>query len=442
MDYIKLLTIFLDYSNLIPAAILCVAPMRNQMRYSVAKTVRYAIITLFSTLIIITLINYCFDIEPNSLLFLALILCFIAYHCVLNVHISKTLAMFSYACVVMALISNYSIMFDAAIHPASGANVFSLEGSLFQTVTSFAVALLLYLPFKKYGTILIDRLDIPNVWFTVLILTTVFLAGNIIIRPLKYQTLYTNKVFLAYIIVVTTMLITLLLLTVIFYFIVTGLLKKMETDERNKMLEMQESQYIKQQDYMEKTATARHDFRQMILTLESLVVADDYAAIKEFITDYADSLPKNEVISFCPNHAVNALLNYYHETAEEFQIKTAWQVELPAKLPVANTDLCNILGNLLENALIACKDMPERDRYIDLSVATSDDETYLCIVMTNPYWDTRRKFEGMYLSTHKNGSGIGLSSVKSIANKYDGVARFSDYDGEFCSDVMLMMEEP
>ncbi len=439
MNFGKLFAIFLDYCNVIPAAFLCFVPMRNQMRYSVAKTVKITVPTLLSALIMMTIADYCFPIPPNALLFVCLMLFFIMYHCMLNVHVSKSLAIFSYMCVAMALISNYSIMFDALLHPDSGADYFSIEGSIFQMVLSVIVAALMFFPTRKYGTILIDKLEIPNVWLTVVILAAVFLTGNVVIRPLKYQTLYTNKVFLAYVMVISMMLVTMALLTIIFNFIVTGLIVRMETEERNRMLEMQESQYIKQKDYMEKSAAARHDFRQMILTLESLVVAEDYDAIKEFVTDYADAMPKNEVISFCPNLAVNALLNYYHESAEADGVRTDWLVELPEKISVSNADLCNILGNLLENALIACRDMPETDRYIDLNVTASEDETYLCIVMTNPYWNNRRKFEGKYLSTHKNGSGIGLSSVASIAEDYGGVARFSDEDGEFCSDVMLMI---
>lgn len=76
---------------------------------------------------------------------------------------------------------------------------------------------------------------------------------------------------------------TLLLLTVIFYFIVSGILREMETIQKNRMLEMQQSQYIKQQNYIQTTATERHNFRQTIRTLESLAEAKDYEAVMNII---------------------------------------------------------------------------------------------------------------------------------------------------------------
>ena len=57
--------------------------------------------------------------------------------------------------------------------------------------------------------------------------------------------------------------------------------------------------------------------------------------------------------------------------------------------------------------------------------------------MTNPYRGNLRRSGENYLSTRRNGSGIGLSSIRSIAEQYGGVANFSDQDGEFFSDVML-----
>ena len=84
----------------------------------------------------------------------------------------------------------------------------------------------------------------------------------------------------------------------------------------------------------------------------------------------------------------------------------------------------------------------EDDRYIDLSITTTGEDTYLCIVMTNPFHGKLHKSGENYLSTRRNGTGIGLSSIRSIAEQYGGVAKFSDADGAFFSDVMMLMKNP
>ncbi|MCR4605558.1 MAG: hypothetical protein K5639_06110 [Eubacterium sp.] len=98
------------------------------------------------------------------------------------------------------------------------------------------------LTFTPFGTVLIDSLNLPIVWYITLILSGIFLAINVIIRPLHYETLYTNNVFRVYIIVVSMMLVTLVLLTLSFYFIVSGMVRERETEERNRMLESPSSQ--------------------------------------------------------------------------------------------------------------------------------------------------------------------------------------------------------
>ena len=45
--------------------------------------------------------------------------------------------------------------------------------------------------------------------------------------------------------------------------------------------------------------------------------------------------------------------------------------------------------------------------------------------------------DGQCLSTRSGGSGLGLKSIASIAEKYGGIARFYHEGNEFCSDVMI-----
>lgn len=42
-----------------------------------------------------------------------------------------------------------------------------------------------------------------------------------------------------------------------------------------------------------------------------------------------------------------------------------------------------------------------------------------------------------YLSTHKGGHGIGLSSIAATAERYGGIAKFSHEGNEFHSDITL-----
>lgn len=442
MEITEFFKALLSYLITVPAAALCFFPMKDQLRYEPKKLLRYALPVLSISLPMLSFLTCCLKTAPNTLLAPLLIVFFFCYHESLSVHISKSLAIFTYVCTLMSILSNFAYGFDALMNPYSGADTFTLSGSVFQLALGTAAALLLFYPFTRYGSIVTERLNLPIVWYTTVILSAMFLSVNILIRPIHYQTLYTNKVFLAYWGVLAMMLSTLLLLTVIFYFIVSGIMKEMEMEEKNRLLEMRESQYVKQQRYMEATAEERHNFRQTIRTLENLAREDDNAAIRKYLSDYVSAMPKNDMVSFCTDPAVNALLNYYAESAENMKADMDWHIEFPKDAGIPDTDLCSVIGNLLENAVHACRNVPEEDRFIDLSITTTGADTYLCIVMTNPFHGKLRKTGENYLSTRRNGSGIGLSSVRSIAEQYGGVAKFSDEDGKFFSDVMMLINDP
>ena len=70
-------------------------------------------------------------------------------------------------------------------------------------------------------------------------------------------------------------------------------------------------------------------------------------------------------------------------------------------------------------------------------VSVSITERDLYIVSTNSFDDEVRKKDEKYVSSRKDGSGIGLSSIRITAEKYNGTARFSHDDKVFYIDVVM-----
>ena len=94
MDFEKYLAVVSDYSILIPAAILCYLPMKNQLRYGVSKTLRFASPVLLVFLLLLSWLTYYFDTSPNTFYFVFFVLFFICYHKSLTVPVAKSLTTF------------------------------------------------------------------------------------------------------------------------------------------------------------------------------------------------------------------------------------------------------------------------------------------------------------------------------------------------------------
>ena len=217
-----------------------------------------------------------------------------------------------------------------------------------------------------------------------------------------------------------------------------GVLHAARTREKMRILEMQESQFESQQQYMESFARTRHDFRQNIRTMKNLFHEGDYEQLGKYIDEYYDSLPVPETRRYCSNTALNALLNYYAGKAKENDIPVSFRIDIPQKISVSDVDLCTIIGNILENAVTACLEIPAENRSLLLSGLVQNNRLY--IVATNSFSGQVRERNGKYLSRRHSGSGIGLKSIQTSAEKYHGKAEFSHNGQEFHSDVMLLLQ--
>ena len=203
---------------------------------------------------------------------------------------------------------------------------------------------------------------------------------------------------------------------------------------------MQEKQSESMQRYLDADAKVRHDFRQTIYTLTELSAQKDYKAIDDYLSRYISEIPQKDTYDFCNDHALNALLNHYFRRADKGNIRCDFKVVLPEKVHINITDLCSIVGNILENALTACLDVPEEKRYIRL-IISEEQSGELYIAISNSFGGNVRKKKDRYLSTHKGGNGIGLVSVAATAARYGGTADFTHDEEVFYSDIMLVNSE-
>ena len=114
------------------------------------------------------------------------------------------------------------------------------------------------------------------------------------------------------------------------------------------------------------------------------------------------------------------------------------QVSLFEKIPIADTEVCIILGNLLENAVEACQRMKSQERFLDVKLSMPS-SSILMVQVCNSYEGTVQQMaDGSFLSSKRKAQkGIGLSSVLSITEKYNGIARIEHQKQLFQVSVII-----
>lgn len=232
---------------------------------------------------------------------------------------------------------------------------------------------------------------------------------------------------------------------ILIYYVVTRLIveqnKAMTLKESNHRLTMQALQYENLQERISEARRAKHDVRHHISVMQEYLNKKDYGALEEYLNTYQKSLPDDTLVRFCENATCNTVLLYFAQQAKNAGIDYIVEAVIPEGIGIEETDLSVLFGNLLENALEACKAQADGSQKI-VTRATADHGS-LCITIDNTFHGTlKHQRDGKLVSTKHRGLGLGTESVRCIAEKYKGTCRFETKDGMFYASVICFTAPP
>ncbi len=242
-------------------------------------------------------------------------------------------------------------------------------------------------------------------------------------------------------IIITTLLCMLDIIVFVF-------LQKLNTINRQenaqKMLAFQMAQQQNQIEQMNKQyhelSILRHDFRNHIECIRSLLLLDDTQKALQYI----DTLTERKLGTAglhiqCSSSVVNAVFNAKFSDAQKYGIVTSccMVTHVPDYLEY---DLSVLLSNLLDNAVEACRTQESDSK---IAVSFSEKGGYYMLVVKNTIRESVLS-KNKKLETSKGDRllhGWGLKSVADIAASHKGSVDFYEKDGQFIVSVLLMKQE-
>ena len=96
---------------------------------------------------------------------------------------------------------------------------------------------------------------------------------------------------------------------------------------------------------------------------------------------------------FCKDSIVNAVLNAKYNAAEDASVDSFFHVDIDEILGIDPISLCTIFSNTLDNAIEACRKIPEREkRRISLKARYTENGYFSCeIVNSKKKCDSKEK---------------------------------------------------
>ncbi len=204
-------------------------------------------------------------------------------------------------------------------------------------------------------------------------------------------------------------------------------------------LRQSKAEYIALRRMQDQARKYRHDLRHHLSLLQGFAETGDVQSIKEYICGLNGSLDACTPKRYCKNDVVDLLLSGFEGRAHDAGVTLLVEADLPEELPISDIDLCSLVSNGLENAVLAAEQVsgPSR-RTVDAKLRFR--QKNLLMSIQNPFEGPILFKEGLPVASQE-GHGFGTRSIASIAKRYGGYASFSAEDSLFTLRVMLPMRE-
>lgn len=425
--------------NFFPFLALALYPFRRSLRFSAKVTaVLIAVLTLLQLLL-----GYWAAFAPHAnagpISAVSTLLYAAFYFWAVKKHFGKTF----FTLLMLSNLANLAVitakMLEGRLFPALALQSYRWSFSLMLLLVEVLLAVPLFFYMKTVYTPAVEREPSGFEWrYLWLIPATFYIMwyyafyGNIARSSLEIALRPKNALFLFIVNVGAAFI----------YYIVTRLIleqnKTLLLTKQNHQLTMQTLQYENLQNKITEARRAKHDVRHHIALMQGYLNRGELTALKNYLQQYSASLPDDSLVQFCGNIAANAVLLYFAQQAKNNAVDYIVKTEIPNSLKISNTDLSVLLGNLLENALDACKAEPGPEK--KMVVRAGCEGGALCITVDNTFTGRLQyNTKNQLLSTKHKGVGLGTGSVAEIAKKYNGFCRFEAKGGMFYASAICFL---
>ena len=221
------------------------------------------------------------------------------------------------------------------------------------------------------------------------------------------------------------------------FYLCTYMARAVKTDMELRMLSYQKSYYEEIEKNQQTVRKLRHDMKNHLNIIGMLIADEKTPEAKNYLTELNQEFAVTAK-TYCSNEVVNAVLNNKEQSAAEAQIRCEFQIDLAEDPQMEDIDLCALLSNTLDNAIEACRKIPEASERF-LSVKARCQKGFFSYKVVNSKANEVTEENGCFVTSKKDAGlhGIGLKNVKQIAAKYEGYVEVSYDEHSFTVVVMI-----
>ena len=178
----------------------------------------------------------------------------------------------------------------------------------------------------------------------------------------------------------------------------------------------------------------KHDFHHHLQALKGQLEAGEVERALAYIEQLDNQLMNVDTLLKTGNVSLDAIFSAKISQAKAENIAVTVKANVPDTLTISDLELSIIIGNLLDNAIEACRTVTG-ERFIRIYISMKG--TMLYFSMLNAA-GAKKKKTGSLFATHKDGvHGFGLRRAEAILEEHGGWVKYNSEDGAFTSEFLV-----
>ena len=199
-----------------------------------------------------------------------------------------------------------------------------------------------------------------------------------------------------------------------------------------RQLDFQKKKYEQLGESYRQTRRIIHDVKNHYFYIQEQINNHHYDQLLDYTSAAIHDMEDHYAKYNTGNLVIDSFLTSYDNLAVKNNISFYTRLNLDFnRIPVGDYDLCTILGNILDNCITACRICNNGDKYISISIETTDDDRFVI------HCENRAPEEETTRSRRSINHGFGMNNIQQAVEKYHGYYVFKHSGDIFYTDIMV-----
>ena len=178
----------------------------------------------------------------------------------------------------------------------------------------------------------------------------------------------------------------------------------------------------------------KHDFHHHLQTLRGQLEAGEVDRALAYIEQLDNQLINVDTLLKTGNVSLDAILSAKIAQAKAENIAVTVKANVPDTLTISDLELSIVIGNLLDNAIEACRTVMG-EHFIRIFISMKGNMLYFSMLNAA---NEKKKKSGSLFVTQKDGvHGFGLRRAEAILKEHGGWVKYNSEDGAFTSEFLV-----